>query len=144
MCRTRKADSKVFERLRELPKCHIQKYKRSNAVGKMASTDLLDGRVAINLQYVKNAVTGKSNKMRCASKCFYDISLHNLRLRKDFLNKIKTLGPSRVVQWLRIYTPNAEGLGSPSGQRSRSHMSQLKIPTCLSEDPVCHNKDHYN
>jgi len=60
---------------------------------------------------------------------FYDICLHNLRLRKDFLNEIKTLGPSLVV------------LGSTSGQRTRSHMSQLKNPTRLNEDPVYHNKD---
>ena len=72
---------------------------------------------------------------------FYDISLHNLRLRKDFLNEIKTRGPSLVVQGLRLCAPNAESLGSTSGQRTRSHMSQLKNPTCLNEDPVCHNKD---
>ena len=104
-------------------------------------TDLLDGRVVINLQYVKNAISAKCNKMRCQQMFFYAVSLHNLRLRKDFLNKIKTPRPSQVVQWLRLCAPNAKSLGSTSGQRTRSHMSQLKNPTCLNEDPVCHNKD---
>jgi len=32
-----------------------------------------------------------------------------------------------VLQWLRLSTPNAEGLGSISGQGTRSHVPQLKI-----------------
>ena len=36
-----------------------------------------------------------------------------------------TPGTSLHVQWLRLHTPSAEGLGS--GQGSRSHIPQLKI-----------------
>ncbi|TEA13593.1 hypothetical protein DBR06_SOUSAS30310056, partial [Sousa chinensis] len=33
---------------------------------------------------------------------------------------------SLEVQWLRLHTPNAEGLGSTPGQGTRSHMLQLR------------------
>ena len=33
---------------------------------------------------------------------------------------------SLVVQWLRLHAPHAEGLGSIPGQRTRSHMPQLR------------------
>ena len=36
------------------------------------------------------------------------------------------LGNSLVVQWLRLPTPNAGGLGSIPGQGTRSHVPQLK------------------
>ena len=36
-------------------------------------------------------------------------------------------GTSLVIQWLGLHTPNAGGLGSIPGQRTRSHMLQLKI-----------------
>ena len=36
-------------------------------------------------------------------------------------------GTSLVVQWLRLSTPNAGGLGSIPGQETRFHMLQLKI-----------------
>ena len=36
-------------------------------------------------------------------------------------------GTSLVVQWLRLCTPNARGQGLIPGQRTRSHMPQLKI-----------------
>ena len=32
--------------------------------------------------------------------------------------------------WLRLHTPNAWGLGSISGQETRSHMPELKDPSC--------------
>ena len=32
-----------------------------------------------------------------------------------------------VVQWLRLCTPNAGGLGLIPGQRTRSHMLQLRV-----------------
>ena len=35
------------------------------------------------------------------------------------------LGFSLVVQWLRLHTPNAGGLGSIPGQGTRPHMVQL-------------------
>ena len=34
-----------------------------------------------------------------------------------------------VVQWLRLCTPNAGGMGLIPGQRTRSHMPQLKPST---------------
>ena len=37
-------------------------------------------------------------------------------------------GTSLVVQWLRQHAPNAGGPGVIPGQRTRSHMPQLKIP----------------
>ena len=38
-------------------------------------------------------------------------------------------GTSLVVQLLRLWTPNAGGLGSIPGQGTRSHMLQLKLGT---------------
>ena len=38
------------------------------------------------------------------------------------------LGPSLVVQWLRLCAPNAGVLDLISGQGSGSHTPQLKIP----------------
>ena len=37
-------------------------------------------------------------------------------------------GSFLVVQWLRLSTPNAGGPGSIPGQRTRSHVPQLKVP----------------
>ena len=37
-----------------------------------------------------------------------------------------TGGDSLVVQWLRLHTPNAEGLVFIPGQGTRSHMPQLR------------------
>ena len=47
---------------------------------------------------------------------------------------------SLVVQWLRRSTPNAGGPGSIPSQGTRSHMPQLKDPTCCKEDPCRINK----
>ena len=33
-----------------------------------------------------------------------------------------------MVQWLRLHTPNAGGLGLIPGQGNRSHMLQLRVP----------------
>ena len=43
-----------------------------------------------------------------------------------------------VVQWLSLWTPNAGGLGSIIDQGTRSHMLQLKHPTCHNEDQRSH------
>ena len=37
------------------------------------------------------------------------------------------LGTFLAVQWLRLYTPNAEGSSPIPSQGTRSHMPQLKI-----------------
>ena len=42
-------------------------------------------------------------------------------------------GPSQGVQWLRLCTPNAGGLGSIPGQGTRSHMLQLNTVTPVLE-----------
>ena len=36
-------------------------------------------------------------------------------------------GTFLVIQWLRLYPPNAQDLGSVPGQGTRSRMPQLKI-----------------
>ena len=48
-----------------------------------------------------------------------------------------------MVQWLRLWAPNAEAWGSIPGLETRSHMSQLKISqaTRTMQDPVCHSWD---
>ena len=50
-------------------------------------------------------------------------------------------GTYLVVQWLRLCTPNAGGLGSIPGQGTRSHMAQLKTPHAAlkTEGHVCNN-----
>ena len=47
---------------------------------------------------------------------------------------------SLVVQWLRLCAPNAGGLGSIPGERTRSHVPQLRV-CMLNEDSPCCNKD---
>ena len=46
-------------------------------------------------------------------------------------------GISLVVQWLRLWAPNAGDLDLTLGQGTRSHMWQLRV--CL-QQPTCHNK----
>ena len=38
-----------------------------------------------------------------------------------------------MVQWLRLYTPNADGPGSTPGQGTQSHRPQLKTPCAATE-----------
>ena len=46
----------------------------------------------------------------------------------NLLSQEAWLGTSLVVQWLRLSTPNARGLGSIPGQGTRSRVLQLKNP----------------
>ena len=55
-----------------------------------------------------------------------------------------------MVQWLRLHTPNAGGLGLIPGQGNRSHMPQLRVrmpqlktPRAIEkiEDSMCCNED---
>ena len=56
-------------------------------------------------------------------------------------------GTSLVVQWLRLRTPNAGGLGLVPGRGTRSRMPQLKTPHAPTKrshvpqlkDPACRN-----
>ena len=52
--------------------------------------------------------------------------------------KLKGIGTSLVVQWLRHHAANAGGPGLIPGQGTRSHMLQLQI---LTEEPACHSWD---
>ena len=55
------------------------------------------------------------------------------------LNKA-LLGTSLVVQWVRLRTPNAGGLGLIPGWGARSLMhAPTKKPVCCNYEPVCHN-----
>ena len=47
------------------------------------------------------------------------------KLNKGYIQNLAT-GTSLVVQWLRLCTPNAGGLGSIPGQGARSRMQQLR------------------
>ena len=62
--------------------------------------------------------------------------------------KIKGVGTSLVVQWLRLHAVNARGQGLIPGQGTRSHvlqlrvrMVQVKIPRAAMkiQDPMCHS-----
>ena len=58
--------------------------------------------------------------------------------KRDF--KIKTVGTSLVLQWLRLRTHNAEGLGSIPGQGTRSHMHAAMKSLCVTtKKPPIHN-----
>ena len=60
-------------------------------------------------------------------------------LKTQFKNRT-----SLVVEWLRIYAPNAGAQSLIPGQGTRAHMAELKR-FCMSqkekkiEDPMCHN-----
>ena len=46
---------------------------------------------------------------------------------------------SLVVQWLRLHAPNAGGLGSISGQGTRTHVPEVKTLHAATKNPTCHN-----
>ena len=46
-----------------------------------------------------------------------------------------------MVQWLRLHAPNAGGLDLIPGQRTRSHMPQLKSSHATAKDPAHGNED---
>ena len=69
---------------------------------------------------------------------------------QEAATEMARVGTSLVVQWLRLWAPNAGSLGLITGQGTRSHMlqgrvhiSQLKILNAAtkSDDPTCHNWD---
>ena len=57
----------------------------------------------------------------------------------DILREVT--GTSLVVQWLRLHAPNAGAQGSIPGQKTRSHMLQLKILDAAKKTnyPMYHN-----
>ena len=48
---------------------------------------------------------------------------------------------SLVVQQLRLLPPNAGGQGSIPGQRTRSHIPQLRVCMPQLKHPACHSED---
>ena len=60
---------------------------------------------------------------------------------EKYLIKTELLRTSLVVQWLRLWDPNAGGPGLILDQGTRSHRTQLKIPQAVGkmEDPVGHS-----
>ena len=57
-----------------------------------------------------------NNKTHAGSECVWE----------GWKTDLKALGTSLVVQWLRLWAPNAGGPGSIPGQGTRSHMPQLR------------------
>ena len=56
-------------------------------------------------------------------------------LKSNFKTFSSPLGTSLVAQWLRLCTPNADGLGSAPGQGARSLVPQLRV--CVPQLRVC-------
>ena len=42
-----------------------------------------------------------------------------------------------MVQWLELHAPNAGGLGSISGQRTRFHMPRLRPDAAKKKKKIC-------
>ena len=60
------------------------------------------------------------------SKQNRDISLLTANEYPTSKQELQTFGTSLVVQWLRLCTPNAGGLGLIAGQGTRSHIAATK------------------
>ena len=59
---------------------------------------------------------------------------------KNKCRVVEDQGTSLVVQWVRLLTPNAGGLGSIPGRGTRSHMHAATKSSCTAtKDPVCLN-----
>ena len=56
-----------------------------------------------------------------------------------FQKQEKKKESSLVVQWLRLHAPNAGGLGSISGQGTRTHVPDVKTLHAATKNPTCHN-----
>ena len=50
----------------------------------------------------------------------------------------------RVVQWLRLHTPNAGGLGSIPAQGTRAHRTQLRSKISRATAKTWHDQIHFN
>ena len=70
--------------------------------------------------YIRENICNQSNWQK--------INLQNIQAAHVAQSKKKKwTGTSLVVQWVRLQAPGAKGLGFIPGQRTRSHMLQLKI-----------------
>ena len=56
-------------------------------------------------------------------------------IKNIFQNSRK--GTSLMVEWVRLWAPNAGGLGSIPGQGTRFRMQQLKIPNATTKTQHC-------
>ena len=64
----------------------------------------------------------------------------NFWMSNIFTIKKPHTGTSLVVQWIRLRTPNAGGLGSIPGQGTRSHMhATTKSSHATTKEPTCRN-----
>ena len=90
---------------------------------KLARNGTLDGKEC------EERVSGSKRKRWC------------LGTMKKLYQKVKDLGASLVVQWLRFHAINAGSPGSIPGQRTRSLMLQLKILHAARKikDSACQN-----
>ena len=78
---------------------------------------------------------GDSHSDSCFCTTFF-LTLHCFPawLCSNLLKKSRVMGLPLVVQWLRLRTPDARGLGLIPGQGTRSHMLQLKGHMWHNED----------
>ena len=60
-------------------------------------------------------------------RCFKKLGLMSGLLSDSLQRKNPHLGPSLVVQWLRLLAPSAGCSGSIPGQGTRFHMPQLRV-----------------
>ena len=79
-----------------------------------------------------------SKIMKC--EMYIDFNMVHVMWKVRVLREYEGLGTSLVVQWLRLPTPNAGGLGSIPGQGTRLHMPQLKIPHTTMKIPSAETK----
>ena len=65
-----------------------------------------------------------------------------LGVLQSSLGRLQSVSSVGISQWLRLHTAKAGGLGSISGQGTRSHMAQVKKKdlTWCNGDPVQPNK----
>ena len=62
----------------------------------------------------------------------------------DFCPQDPSSGTSLVVQWLRLWAPNAGGPGSIPGQGTRSHMPQWRLEILHAATKTCRSQIKIN
>ena len=62
----------------------------------------------------------------------------------DFCPQDPSSGTSLVVQWLRLWAPNAGGPGSIPGQGTRSHMPQWRLRILHAATKICRSQIKIN
>ena len=86
--------------------------------------------VLARVSKLKKAAMFPVEKLPVLDKLYSGMSYSSLGMTSVLMNrKYMYLGASLVVLWLRLCIPNVESTGLIPGQRSRSHISQLKPST---------------